>query len=187
MFALIRLIRLRFRSLILRHYFQIAFPGIDCAPSVRFGPGVRLRAFDGGRIEIGDGCFIHDDALLIADGGLLRLEGGSQISRGSVIVSKGEVIIGQGVQIAEYVSIRDHDHNWQGDGPLAAQGFATAPIAIGHDVWLAAKVTVTKGVTIAPQSVVGANSVVTRSLDTRGAYAGAPARLLSAPTDKSNP
>jgi len=138
-------------------------------------------------MELGEDCFIHDGALLIADGGLLRLEGCSQVSRGSVIVSKDEIIIGQGAQIAEYVSIRDHDHNWQDDAPLAEQGFATAPIAIGHDVWLAAKVTVTKGVTIAARSVVGANSVVTRSLETRGAYAGAPARLLSAPIDKGDP
>jgi acetyltransferase-like isoleucine patch superfamily enzyme len=37
---------------------------------------------------------------------------------------------------------------------------------------------VTRGVEIAPHAVVGANSVVTRSLRDRGVYVGAPARLL---------
>ncbi|WP_310535271.1 acyltransferase [Novosphingobium sp.] len=186
-FALLRRMRLALRSAAMRAYFRTAYPGISCAASARFGPRARLRAFAGGSIEIGAGCFIHDDVLMIADGGALRLEAGTHVGRGSVIACKEGITIGAGSQVAEQVTIRDHDHNWQGDAPLAEQGFATAPIAIGHDVWLAAKVTVTKGVTIAARSVVGANSVVTRSLETRGAYAGAPARLLGAPTDQGNP
>ncbi len=186
-FALLRRVRLTLRSAAMRAYFRAAYPGVSCAGSARFGPRARVRAFAGGSIEIGADCFIHDDVLMIADGGVLRLEAGTHVGRGSVIASKSAITIGAGTQVAEHVTIRDHDHQWQGDAPLAAQGFATAPIAIGHDVWLAAKVTVTKGVTIAPQSVVGANSVVTRSLETRGAYAGAPARLLGAQTDQGNP
>lgn len=186
-FALLRHLRLALRSAAMRAYFRAAYPGISCAASARFGPRARVRAFAGGSIEIGTNCFIHDDVLMIADGGVLRLEAGTHVGRGSVIACKQAITIGTGTQVAEHITIRDHDHNWQDDAPLAEQGFATAPIAIGHDVWLAAKVTVTKGVIIAPQSVVGANSVVTRSLETRGAYAGAPARLLSAPIDKGDP
>lgn len=186
-FALLRHLRLALRSAALRAYFRAAYPGVSCAASSRFGPRARVRAFAGGTIEIGAGCFIHDDVLMIADGGVLRLEPGTHVGRGSVIACKAGITIGAGTQIAEHVTIRDHDHQWQGDAPLAKQGFATAPIVIGHDVWLAAKVTVTKGVTIAPQSVVGANSVVTRSLEMRGAYAGAPARLLGESRDRDNP
>lgn len=184
--ALLRRLRLSLRSAAMRTYLRAAYSDISCAASARFGPRARVRSFAGGRVEIGADCFIHDDVLMIADGGVLRLEAGTHVGRGSVIACKQEVTIGHGTQIAEHVTIRDHDHNWQGDAPLAEQGFTTAPIAIGHDVWLAAKVTVTKGVTVAPQSVVGANSVVTRPLVERGAYAGAPARLLGKRIDLDN-
>lgn len=163
----------------IRTILRLAYPGITCHPSVRFGRGVTIRAFDGARIEIGAGAGILEYAQVQADcGGHLVLGEQCLIGRGAVVICNESIQIGAGTMTAEHVTIRDQDHNYAGAERLEAQGTTTAPVVIGHDVWLGAKVTVTKGVEIAPHAVVGANAVVTRSLGERGVYAGAPARLI---------
>ncbi len=54
----------------------------------------------------------------------------------------------------------------------------TAPIRVGHDVWIGEGVTCLPGVTFGDGCVVGAGSVVTKSLAPYGIYAGNPARLF---------
>lgn len=177
--AAARVIWWRLRAWRIRTILKLAYPGIACHPTVRFGRGVTIRAFDGARIELGEGAVVLEYAQVQADrGGNLVLGKGCLIGRGAVVICSEAIEIGDGTLTAEHVTIRDQDHNHAGDGRLEAQGSSTAPIKIGHDVWLGAKVTVTKGVEIAPHAVVGANSVVTRSLPVRGVYAGAPARLI---------
>ncbi len=53
-----------------------------------------------------------------------------------------------------------------------------APIRIGSDVWLGARVTVVPGVTISDGAIVGAGAVVTKDVDARTAVAGVPARVI---------
>jgi len=88
------------------------------------------------------------------------------------VTDGGAVVIGDGtylsndVQIAEYVTIRDQDHRILNNGkPLRGNGFEVGPVTIGDNVWLGAKATVTKGVVIKMNAVVGANSVVTNDVD----------------------
>jgi virginiamycin A acetyltransferase len=49
--------------------------------------------------------------------------------------------------------------------------------SIGSDVWVAAGACIMAGLTLAPGSVVGANSVLTTDTEPYGIYCGAPARL----------
>ena len=53
-----------------------------------------------------------------------------------------------------------------------------APIHIGEDAWLGAGVTVLPGVTIGARSVIGAGSVVTRSIPDDAVAVGNPARVI---------
>lgn len=177
--AALRVAHYRLRSAWLRFYLPRAYPGIRCHRSVIFCRGTTVQAFASGRIDLGEGCVVQDYAVLIAEGGSMTIGPGCVIGRGSLIAARERVTIGAGTLIAEHVTIRDQDHAHQTDAPLSAQGMATAPVEIGHDVWLGAKVTVTKGVSIAPHAVVGANAVVTRTLGERGVYVGAPARPIA--------
>lgn len=178
-FALGRRLWWQLRSLRIRTVLRLAYPGIDCHRSVRFGRGVTIRAFDGARIVLGEGVVVLEYAQVQADqGGVLNIGTNCLIGRGAVVICTDLIEIGAGTMTAEYVTIRDQDHVHNGDAPLEAQGTCSAPVRIGDNVWLGAKVTVTKGVEIAPRAVVGANAVVTRSLTERGVYGGAPARLL---------
>lgn len=166
------------RSAAIRCYLRLAHPGVRCHPSVRFGRGVTIRAFDGGKIEIGPNSVVLDYAQVQAERGTLIIGRDCLIGRGAVVFCTHAIEIGDGTLIAEHVTIRDQDHVHSGEGRLEHQGHVTAPIRIGHDVWLGAKVTVIKGVEIAPHAVVGASAVVTRSLLERAVYGGVPARLL---------
>lgn len=177
-FAGLRKARFAIRSTAIRAYLRAAYPGVRCHRSVIFGKGVTVRAFDGGRLEIGEGTVVLEYAQLQVEGGSLVIGRDCLIGRGTVVVCADHIDIGDGTLIAEHVTIRDQDHKHRGDGRLVSQGSVTAPIRIGHDVWLGAKVTVTRGVEIAPHAVVGANAVVTASLPVRGVYVGAPARRL---------
>lgn len=176
-FSGLRLLSYRLRGWVIRIYLHLAYPGLNCHPSVRFGKGVTVRAFDGARLEIGEGTVVLDYAQVQADaGGTLRIGRNCLVGRGAVIVCTESIEIGDGTLIAEHVTVRDQDHRHEGDGRLEVKGRISAPIRIGHDVWLGAKATVTRGVEIVPHAVVGANAVVTRSLLKRAVYAGAPAQ-----------
>ncbi len=177
-FAGLRKGRLVGRSVLQRGYLRIAFPSIRCHPSVRFGRGVHIRAFAGGSAVIGANTRFDDFASVQIEFGRLEIGRNCLIGRGNVIVCVERIAIGDGSLLAEYVTLHDHDHRHQGAGSLDRQGWASAPIVIGEEVWLAAKVSVMKGVEIAPHAVVGANAVVSRSLPERGVYAGVPAKRI---------
>lgn len=52
------------------------------------------------------------------------------------------------------------------------------PVLIGDDVWLGAKATILRGVTIGNHAVVGANAVVTRDVPAWAIVGGTPATVL---------
>jgi acetyltransferase-like isoleucine patch superfamily enzyme len=68
-----------------------------------------------------------------------------------------------------------------GKGPFAFFGALNdhvEPISVGNDVWIGESVKALPGVHFADGCIIGAGSVVTRSTEAFGIYAGNPARLL---------
>jgi acetyltransferase-like isoleucine patch superfamily enzyme len=142
------------------------------------GEGVNINVTDGGRLAFGMGCSLERNATMIAKFGLIAVGDGCHIGIGSVIVARESIQIGKNVLMAEYVTIRDQNHVFDGAGITSESGFSTAPIVIGNNVWLGAKVTVTKGVSIGDNAVVGANSVVTRDIPCNCVAVGVPAQVI---------
>ena len=98
------------------------------------------------------------------------------------------VSIGEDCLIAEMVSIRDHDHRLgRLDIPVREQGAVCAPVRIGRNVWLGAKVTVVKGGTIGDNVIVGANAVVTKDIPENTVAGGVPARVIHDRVGTSGP
>lgn len=58
-------------------------------------------------------------------------------------------------------------------------GIACAPIAVGSRCWIGFNASILKGVTLGPETIVGAASVITKSFAGNGALAGNPARPIS--------
>lgn len=96
------------------------------------------------------------------------------------IGAEESVSIGRHCRLAQGVYITDHDHDYSDlDHPeTLGTSMVASPVTIGDYVWLGERAIVLKGVTIGSMTVVGAGSVVTRSLPAKVIAAGVPARIL---------
>lgn len=93
---------------------------------------------------------------------------------GEEIRIEDDVMLGQGVHI--YVD--NHKYS-DPDVPIIDQGFCSSKsVTIKKGAWLGANVIVLPGVTIGANSVVGAGSVVTKSVPDRVMAAGCPAKVI---------
>jgi acetyltransferase-like isoleucine patch superfamily enzyme len=116
--------------------------------------------------------------IVVDNGGVAEISD-TDIDYNCVISCKKELTIKRNCKIAEMVVIRDQDHCFGQPGlTLAEQGFDTAAINIGENVWLASKVTVLKGVKIGNNAVIGASSVVRNTVEPNSVYVGIPARRV---------
>ena len=92
-----------------------------------------------------------------------------------VILDVVEVRIGDGTQIGPGVQILTADH--PRDPVERASGLEWGrPIAIGRNVWIGGGAIILPGVTIGDDAVIGAGSVVTRSVAAGATVVGNPAR-----------
>jgi len=166
--------RRRVRLLWYRCRFRKVRFGNGCDPY----PGLHIHIGPQGTLAIGSHCVLDRD-LTIESYGRMIIGDRTILGHHCTIASVESVIIGPDCLIAEMVSIRDHDHCFdQLDVPIREQGAIAAPVNIGSNVWLGAKVTVTRGVTIGNNSVVGANAVVTRDIPANSIAVGIPARVI---------
>lgn len=173
------------RSVFRRAFLSAAYPAISFGRGVFLSSGVKMRATDGGAISIGAGTAFETDARVIAAGGTIEIGEGGFVGIGSVIVATKRIVIGRKALIAEYATIRDQDHEFGHDSPMAEAGMRASAVQIGDNVWIGAKATITRGVSIGDGAVIGANSVVTRDVPAGAVYAGAPARPLRSADDRA--
>ena len=97
---------------------------------------------------------------------------------GTVISAAGSIEIGSKVICGANVTITDTD--WH-DVKRSQNNLGPpqpAPVSIGSNVWLGLNVVVLKGVTIGDNTVIAANSVVTKDLPENVIAAGQPAKIV---------
>lgn len=100
--------------------------------------------------------------------------GSGFINRGCNIHVYQNIKIGNNVIIAEDVMIRDSDSH-----SLCYEGYKkTSPIKIEDNVWIGARATILKGVTIGSGSVVAAGSIVNKDVPSNCIVAGNPAKVI---------
>jgi acetyltransferase-like isoleucine patch superfamily enzyme len=138
------------------------------AARVEVGPGVWLRteicevhviAFAGARIEIGPEAFLN----------------------GCHLSAKREIVLGRRAFVGPGSRVFDADqHDLD-----AARPERVAPVRIGDHAWVAADVTVLRGVSIGAHAVVGSRSLVTRDVPAHGLAFGVPARVRGVVGDRS--
>jgi len=101
-------------------------------------------------------------------------------------VANGVVLDGRGgIDIDKYTIIGfesvilscTHKHQKR-EVPIKKQGMYTAPVKIGEDVWIGARVIILPGVTIGDGSIIGANSVVTKNVEPNTIVGGIPAKFI---------
>jgi len=119
----------------------------------------------------------HD--IIIQGTGTLIVGENSYISSYSVIGVNERIEIGKNVMIANAVSIRDTDHNFNElKSPMINQGYNTKPVYIKDNVWLGHGAVITKGVTIHSGAIIAANAVVTKDVPENAIVGGVPAKVI---------
>lgn len=165
--------------------------GIDLGPGCEFYGAPLLRRLPGTRIVVGARCKfrsavwsnlagINRPCVLATVGEGARLTIGEDCGfSGTVIGAALSVTIGARVMAGVNSMISDTDwHPVDAVARAAGDEGATAPVAIGDDVWLGANVLVLKGASIGAGSSIAANSVVTGSIPAGVLAGGVPARVI---------
>ncbi|HTP40145.1 MAG TPA: acyltransferase [Steroidobacteraceae bacterium] len=136
------------------------------------------------QVRIGPGCLIehgvyfHYDGIW-APGPCIRIGESSFVGTGTEFNIRVGISIGANSLIAAGCRFVDHDHGFGSlDLPMGVQPGAEACIELGSDVWIGANCVVLKGVRIGNGAIVGAGSVVNRSIGEHEIWAGVPARFI---------
>lgn len=163
------------------------------------GKGVVFKGFpiieisNGGRIEIADSVTInssnrgyhlnmHSPVKLFADrkGALIKIGKASRI-HGTCIHAYESISIGERCLIAANCQMFDgngHDLIFEGISSRIYTKGSSIPIIIEDDVWVGANTIILPGVKIGRGSVIGAGSVVCKSIPSMVLAAGNPARVI---------
>jgi len=134
-------------------------------------------------ITIGDGAapLLGDGMVRLQAGGLearIEIGGGTSFSNGVQVIAERRVTIGRRCLIGDAVLILDSDfHEMSAEGRHRLPG-ATAPVILEDNVFVGSRAVILKGVTIGKDSVIGAGSVVVRSIPPGVIAAGNPAKVI---------
>ncbi len=162
----------------------------------RFSMRLPREIVNGNHVTVGDGVTIGPNSIIeavtarpgqsftpeIQIGDRVEVTGRFQLH------AAGRVEIGDDVLIASNVFICDVLHGYESATiPYKGQPLtAPKPIVIGRGSWIGQNVVVMPGVNIGEYCIIGANSVVTRSIPDRHIAVGSPARPIKRWDDATN-
>ncbi len=136
------------------------------------------------KLEMGLHTYVHDRKIKNPSGALTKITIGNFCS-----IATGLSIIGydhHAEWVAMYPFLDDgHRLNWPGtqgipypQAPELGSNKSRGDIHIGHDVWIGCDVKLFKGITIGDGAVIGACSLVNKSVEAYTIVAGVPARPI---------
>ncbi|CAM3828426.1 maltose acetyltransferase domain-containing protein [Rahnella victoriana] len=126
--------------------------------------------------SLGESCWI-EPPLRVAYGTHIHIGNHFYANFNLTVVDDATVTIGDNVMFAPNVTLATAGHPIDPDIRITGQQFSL-PIVIEDNVWLGTGVIVNPGVTIGRNSVIGAGSVVTKSIPPDVVAAGVPCRVL---------
>jgi len=178
--VLFKRLYIKVRTLKRRIFYNIKFTNnIIIDPSTWIANKSTIRNDLKGEIIIGKNCEIHNFSMILSYGGKIKIGDNCSLNPFSIIYGHGGIIIGNGVRIAAHTVIIPSNHNF-GDItiPIHKSGVNSKGIIISDNVWIGAGCQILDGVNIGENSVVGAGSVVNKSIPRNSLVAGNPARII---------
>jgi len=154
----------------------------------RFPIVIRGRKYIDFGISLTTGVACRFDCFAGCDSNTKKLVFGKnvQINDYVHIVAMENVSVGDNVLIASHVFISDNSHgSYKGDEndshpiePPTERKYVTSPVVIGKNTWIGEGVIIMPGVTIGDGCVIGAHSVVSKSIPNYMVAVGAPAKAI---------
>jgi acetyltransferase-like isoleucine patch superfamily enzyme len=155
--------------------------------------GAHVKVFGAHRIEFGKGVALGDFCWIqavVSYGGIKYdpiLSIGDHVAIGDLthISCLRRISIGAGSLLGSKIYIGDHGHGsmreyhqWVDIPPAKRRLGDVSEIIIGKNVWIGDGAVILAGAHIADSSVIGANSVVSLSVNRAALIAGVPARVI---------
>ncbi|MFI5451819.1 acyltransferase [Pedobacter sp. UC225_61] len=143
-----------------QNYLYNSFRDIYNIPSSFRFNGDGIRIYGQGKLLIGENSYIGQYSIL-------------QIADGEKISIGKNCSIGPFLKIWTQSSIVDYDYNLVSSIPQKL-----GSVIIKDAVWIGANVIISPGVTIGENSIIGANSVVTKDVPDFAIVGGIPAKII---------
>lgn len=150
--------------------------------SVKLHKGVKIRSRNHSvspSINFGKNVIIHDNTYIDDYGGEIYIGDNSGIGQMCVVAGHGSLKIGKYCMIAGLTYIIPANHAFLNtEIAFANQGETKKGIVIEDNVWIGAGCVILDGIKIGSNSVVGAGSVVTKSIPSGVLACGNPAKVI---------
>lgn len=163
---------------------------IKIGSKTKIGSGTVLDVISKGDISIGENCWFYKDCEMRTSGSI-SIGNGVTFQKG--VTLNGNIKIGAGCILAPniFISSGTHIYNFMPSLPIRHQekifserqeieklASFDKPVSIGEDCWLGINTVVSPGVEIGRGCIIGASSVVTKSLPPYSIAAGVPAKVI---------
>ncbi len=132
-------------------------------------------------IKIEDNVFIGRNTILSCKEGNIKIGEHSNIGANCYLISETELTLGKYVFIAgNSYMVAGGNHSYENkDEPMMFQpSKSKGGIKIGDDVWIGASCTILDGVNIEKGSIIGATSLVNKSIPSYSIAVGIPAKVI---------
>jgi acetyltransferase-like isoleucine patch superfamily enzyme len=170
-------------------WLRWTYPFIAVGKDFRVEPSCDLKRSISPFIKIGDAVWLDKDVWVnipIAPSDsepVILFDDGVKVGRRCVISAKNRIHLERDVIFAPSVLVMDHNHAFEDVTlPIALQGITPGGrIRIESGCWIGFGATIVCGqgeLVIGRNSVIGANSVVTRSIPPNSVVSGSPARIV---------
>jgi acetyltransferase-like isoleucine patch superfamily enzyme len=120
--------------------------------------GRNFKAFHQVKLSFGYNLEVGDDVV---------------VHRHVLLDDRGGITLGNGVSVSDYANVYSHTHDIV-DGRIVF----TPPTVLGDRVRVTYHATILAGTNVAPDSMVGAMSLLTRDTESLGVYVGSPAKKI---------
>lgn len=152
-------------------------------------PMVPIRCDGLGKVTIGDSVLLGCKPAARAGNGEILLQAresdavveiGERVafSNNISIIATQRISIGNDCLIGDFVLIMDSDFHGIDPRERRSSSGVSRPVVIGNNVWFGSRVIVQKGVTIGDNSIIAAQSVVTRNIPQNSIAGGNPAKVI---------
>ena len=109
---------------------------------------------------------------------LLIIEDGAFINSGFSCLVNAKCVVGENALLASNIFITTENHSSNPRLPYKTQSLIAKDVSIGKNCWIGEKCIILPGVSIGDNTIVGAGSVVTKSVPSNCIVVGNPAQVI---------